>query len=258
MHTCGRAPRPRASRSAGEHLPSLPKQTPRVELASPSETSSPDPRHLHNQQFQPLRADSSGGKGGCACWGASCPGPRLLPSGPPGSPKGCGLTRVIVRSSRSCRLPHPHPSAHCGPTAGRTLCKHRTRAPAEGPAGRRAAFRGPMPALPRFPPRRLPQKEQPPKVSRHNPGTTPVPTPGWRAPLASQRWPRRGRAGTTWVGGRAGPGGRVKLARATPKSGEKSWKRGHGGWGGVTSKRRHGWRRRRSRLMTEARREDSG
>lgn len=152
--------KPRANQSPREHLPSLPKQTPRVELASPSETRSPDPRHLHNQQFQPLRADSSGGKGGCACWGASCPG-RMLPSGPAGSPQGCGLTRVIVRSSLSCRLPHPHPSAHSGPTAGRTLCKHRTRAPTEGPAERRAAFRGQMPALPSLPPSRLPRRGNP-------------------------------------------------------------------------------------------------
>lgn len=114
-------------------------------LASPSETGSPDPRHLHNQQFQPSRADSSGGKGGCACWGASCSG-RMLARGPPGPPKGCGLTRAIVRSSPPCGLPHPCASAltQAWPSAGRPA----STAPAEGPAQRRAACRAQMPALP--------------------------------------------------------------------------------------------------------------
>lgn len=117
-----------------------------MELASPSDSGSPDLRHLHNQQFQPSRADNSGGKGGCACWGTLCPG-RMLAWGPAGSPKGCGLTRVIVCSSLSCGLsppPPPQPSSlrsHSCPAAGRMLCKHRTRGTGNGGASCRRARR---------------------------------------------------------------------------------------------------------------------
>lgn len=188
-----------------EHLPSLPKQTPRGELASPCETGSPDPKHLHNQQFQPSRADSSGGKGGYACWGASCPG-RMLASGSAGSPKGCDLTRAIVRSSPSCRLPHPHPSALTqSPPAGRSA----STAPAEGFTEHHAAFRAQMPSFPSLAPRRPPQKGQPSNLRRYNPGATPLPTPGWRAPLTFHGPQRRGGDHLSRGQGREqGPGGR--------------------------------------------------
>lgn len=120
--------------------------------------------------------------------------------------------------------PPPSPRRSLGPTAGRTLCKHRTRGRA---AERRAAFRGQMPALPSLPPS---QKGHPPNVSRHSPGTTPLPLRAGELPWL----PRDGEEGE---GRGAGPWGEGKArtegaARATLRSGEKSWDRGLGGLGG--------------------------
>lgn len=165
-----------------KHLPSLPKQTPRVELESLSSSGSPDPRHLHNQQFQPSRADSSGGKGGCACWGASCPS-RMLASGPSGPPQGLRLHRGDCAFIPVLSAPPPSSLR-----PARTLCKHRgTEAgAAEGPRRARAAFRTQLPALASLAPRRPPEEGQPSNLKRHSPGATPP-----RAGEGSHRWQRR-------------------------------------------------------------------
>lgn len=143
----------------------------------PLRSGSPDPTHLHNQQFQPSRADSSREKGGCACWGALCPSP-MLASGLAGPPprKGCSLTGVIVRSSLSCWLPNPHPRPpRPAPTQAsaakqNALRKHRARdttkevAAAEGPAVRRAPFLPSghrCPPFPRSLPEGLPKRGKP-------------------------------------------------------------------------------------------------
>lgn len=145
----------------------------------PLASGSPDPRHLHNQQFQPSRADSSGGKGGCACWGASCPGPMLASGLAAPPPRAASLTGVIVRSSLSCWLPHPHPSA---PTQAPAAKQNTPQAPHPRHQGGSSCGRSrkaprclgaQMPALPSLAPRQPPQEGQASTLQRHSPGTTP-------------------------------------------------------------------------------------
>lgn len=156
-------------------------------------SGSPDPRHLHNQQFQPSQADSSGGRGGCACCAASCPG-RLLASGPAGPPQGpqphkgdCAFipapeTPPALIPLLPLRPRHDAPQAPHGGSG-------RGRGPAEcGAAFLSSGHTGARPSLARS--RRPPQKGATLHLRSHSPRTTTLPA-GWRAPDASQRRQRR-------------------------------------------------------------------
>lgn len=149
-----------------------------VELALSLESGSPDPKHLHNQQFQHSLADSSGGKGGCACWGAWCSG-RMLASGPPGPAKGCGLTgRLCVHPSPASSPPSSVISHSGSGAAG--ICRPAGRSASTAPVGRaaesRAAFRTQKPDLPLLILRRPPQRGQPSNLRRTDLPRTDPPT----------------------------------------------------------------------------------
>lgn len=176
---CGAYGRPQASQSARRAPAFITKTNTTSEASSPSESGSPDPRHVHNRQFQPSQADSSGGKGGCACRVASYPG-RMLASGPAGPP------RAAASQGRLCVHPRPVGSPTLNPPlplrpqrqGNRPPRKHRTRSTEAAAAGR--ARRAPRclpgtqtPALPSLAPRRPPQKGQPSNLRRHSPGPPP-------------------------------------------------------------------------------------
>lgn len=167
----------------------------------PLRSGSPDPRHLHNQQFQPSRADSSREKGGCACWGALCPSP-MLASGLAGPPprKGCSLTGVIVRSSLSCWLPNPHPRPpRPAPTQASAAKQTRSASTAPATPPRRwqprkvplcAALPSSLPGTDARPSLARSQKASPRGASLIPEKALPQedPTQGWRA---SQKWQKR-------------------------------------------------------------------
>lgn len=118
----------------------------------------------------------------------------MLASRPSGPPKGCSLTRAIVRSFLSCRLPPPSSfGSHSGPC---TTPRRRRTLGKEAAATERAR-RAPrcLPAFrahrcPPFPhslaPGGLPRRRQPSTCEGKAPGLPPL-LPGRRVPIASRR-----------------------------------------------------------------------
>lgn len=215
------------------------------------EPGSPDPRHLHNQQFQPSRADSSRGKGGCACWGASCPG-HMLASGPTARPRPHGLWPLPSDCAFIPALSAPPPSSlRSHSELSRSLRKH--------PPQHRGCRRGKA----RRAPRCLLDSNARPSLARSQTASPEgatlklekaqlgLPLPGLQSfpQVAKKVRPASGkgtrwwlRAGSRALEGRESPG-QKEVDAAFSKSGEKSREGDHGGWGGVTSRRGHGRRR---------------
>lgn len=164
----------RETSGQSEHLPSLPKQTPRAKLALSLQASCLPLSLAHLTRATSITSSSNlheltvQGEREVAPVGLH----RILavwwPRGLVVPPKGCGLTRAIVRSSLSCPLPHPHPSAPTQAPAPRKPAAPQAPHWRHGGGGRERPRRAPrclpgtqMPALPSLAPRRLPRKGNP-------------------------------------------------------------------------------------------------
>lgn len=133
----------------------------------PLGSGSPDPRHLHNQQFQPSRADSSGEKGGCACCGASCPGP-MLASGLAGPPQGlqphrgdCAFIPVLLAPPPSSLRSHSGPGSQAERSASTAPATPRRRQPRKVPQSAALPSGHRCPLFPRSLPEGLPKRGKP-------------------------------------------------------------------------------------------------